>query len=135
MVSGKFAITVHILTILTKYPNEFLSSEFIAESLNMNSVLIRKEIANLKKHDVVESREGKNGGSRLKIAPNSLTLDDIFKMTFQQVSLGFPKNTPNQSCVVGGQINDQLTNLYEDLNRTISKQLSEISLRNFADTF
>jgi len=49
MISGKFAVTLHILTLLSKFPGEFLSSEFIASSLNINAVLVRKEIANLKK--------------------------------------------------------------------------------------
>lgn len=60
MISGKFAITLHILTLLSKNPEEYVSSEQIAESLNMNPVLVRKEIANLKQNGVVESREGKN---------------------------------------------------------------------------
>lgn len=135
MVSGKFAITLHILTLLTKHPSVYLSSEFIAESLNMNSVLVRKEIANLKKNGLVESREGKNGGSRLAKAPSDITLEDIFVITFERITLGFSKNKPNETCVVGRQINQNLENLYDDLNNKLSKQLSEISLRNFSDTF
>ena len=57
MISGKFAITLHILSLLTKNPESFLSSEFISSSLNMNPVLVRKEIANLKKNKIVESSE------------------------------------------------------------------------------
>jgi DNA-binding IscR family transcriptional regulator len=64
MISGKFAITIHILTLLSKFPEEYLSSEFIAESMNLHPVLVRKEIANLKKNNIVESKEGKNGGGQ-----------------------------------------------------------------------
>ncbi|NUY81083.1 Rrf2 family transcriptional regulator [Flavobacterium sp. MAH-1] len=135
MISGKFAITLHILTLLSKHKDEFLSSEFIANSLNMNPVLVRKEIANLKKNDVVESREGKNGGTRLLRAADTITLDDIFKITFDHVTLGYSKNEPNQECPVGKSINQNLQNLYDDLNNNISKQLSEVSLLNFSDTF
>lgn len=135
MVSGKFAITLHILTLLSKHPSEYLSSEFIAGSLNMNSVLVRKEIANLKKNGLVESREGKNGGSRLAKAASDITLKDIFVITFERITLGYSKNKPDENCVVGRQINQNLENLYDDLNNKLSKQLSEISLRNFADTF
>lgn len=135
MISGKFAITLHILTLLSKHKEDFLSSEFIANSLNMNPVLVRKEIANLKKNNVVESREGKNGGTRLLRPADTITLDDIFKMTFDHVSLGYSKNEPNKECPVGKNINQNLNNLYDDLNNKISKQLSEVSLMNFADTF
>ena len=135
MISGKFAITLHILTLLTKHPDAFLSSEFISARLNMNSVLVRKEIANLKKNGVVESKEGKNGGTRLLKSASDITLNDIFKMTFETVTLGYSKNQPNENCLVGKQINQKLGNLYEDINLTISKQLKDISLLNFADTF
>ncbi len=47
MISGKFAITVHILNLLSEQPDEYLTSEYIANSVNLNPVLIRKEIANL----------------------------------------------------------------------------------------
>ena len=135
MISGKFAITLHILTLLSKTPDEFLSSDYIAGSLNMNAVLVRKEIANLKKNNIVESKEGKSGGTRLLKPAAEITLDDIFKMTFESVTLGYSKNDPNPNCPVGKQINQNLDNLYDDINNKISKQLSEISLLNFADTF
>ena len=135
MISGKFAITLHILTLLSKFPDEYLSSEFLAGSMNINPVLVRKEIANLKKHNIVESREGKNGGTRLAKSVKDITLDDIFKMTFQKVSLGYAKNDPNPACPVGKKINQNLDALYDDINNKISTQLKEISLMEFTDKF
>lgn len=135
MISGKFAITIHILTLLSKFPNEFLSSDFIAESMNLHPVLVRKEIANLKKNNIVESKEGKNGGTRLLKSASKITLDAIFKMTFDTVTLGYSKNEPNPDCPVGKQINKNLENLYEDINEKISLQLSGISLEDFSNQF
>ncbi|MCL9804972.1 Rrf2 family transcriptional regulator [Flavobacterium amniphilum] len=135
MISGKFAITTHILTLLAKFPNEFLASEYIAGSLNIHPVLVRKEIANLKKNNLIESKEGKNGGVKLTVSPSSLTLEKIFKITFDKASLGFSKNDPNPKCPVGKKINDNLSNLYEDLNQTISEQLAKITLEEFTEKF
>lgn len=135
MISGKFAITLHILTLLSKNPEEYVSSEQIAESLNMNPVLVRKEIANLKQNGVVESREGKNGGSRLCRPADAITLEEVFNITFQTVSLGFSRNKPNPKCPVGKKINRTLTSLYSDLNNKVTRQLRGVSLLNFAETF
>ena len=135
MISGKFAITLHILTLLANYPDDFLSSEYIAGSLNVNAVLVRKEIANLKKNGVVESREGKNGGTRLAKLPTAITLQDIFTMTFEKIDLGYSKNTPNPNCPVGKNINLNLEQLYGDINTRISRQLGETSLADFAGGF
>ncbi|MFV8343309.1 RrF2 family transcriptional regulator [Flavobacterium sp. XS2P39] len=135
MISGKFAITIHILTLLSKFPDEYLSSEFIAGSMNLHPVLVRKEIANLKKNNIVESKEGKNGGTRLLKSASNISLDAIFKMTFDTVTLGFSKNEPNPNCLVGKKINKNLENLYENINQEISMQLSGISLEDFSNKF
>jgi DNA-binding IscR family transcriptional regulator len=89
MIPGKFAISLHILTLLTKSPDEFLSSEYIAGSMNINPVLVRKEIGNLKKHKVVESREGKFGGTRLAKPAAEISLEDVYNMTFYFFYLGY----------------------------------------------
>lgn len=135
MISGKFAITIHILTLLTKYPNDYLSSEHIAGSINLNPVLVRKEIANLKGHHIVESKEGKNGGTKLSVDPSNITLKEIFEMTFETIGLGYAKNQPNPACPVGKKINENLSSLYADMNQKISLQLEGISLEDFSNQF
>lgn len=135
MITGKFAITTHILTLLAKFPTEFMASDYIAGSLNIHPVLVRKEIANLKKNNLVESKEGKNGGVRLSVSPSKITLEDIFKITFDKASLGFSKNEPNPECPVGKKINQNLENLYTNLNHTVSQQLQKVSLAEFVEKF
>jgi DNA-binding IscR family transcriptional regulator len=135
MISGKFAITIHILTLLTKFPNDFLSSEFIAGSINLNPVLVRKEIANLKANHIVVSKEGKNGGTKLIADPSKITLKEVFGMTFEKINLGYAKNTPNPDCPVGKKINQNLSLLYADINDKISLQLENLTLEDFSNQF
>jgi len=135
MISGKFAISIHILTLLAKFPDEYLSSEFIASSINLNPVLVRKEIANLKKNQIVMSKEGKNGGTKLNISPSRVTLKQIFESTFEEISLGFSKNEPNPKCPVGKEINQNLSTLYTTLNDSVMKQLEATTLEEFANKF
>nr|WP_315188241.1 Rrf2 family transcriptional regulator [uncultured Flavobacterium sp.] len=135
MLSGKFAISVHILTLLTKFPNDYLSSEFIAGSMNLNPVLVRKEIANLKAHHIVESKEGKNGGTKLSKAASNITLKEIFEMTFENIGLGYAKNQPNPDCPVGKKINQNLDALYVEMNQKVCEQLEGISLEDFSTQF
>ncbi|MEC4003942.1 Rrf2 family transcriptional regulator [Flavobacterium sp. SUN052] len=135
MISGKFAITLHILTLLSKYPDDYLSSEFIAGSVNLNPVLVRKEIANLKKNNIVESKEGKNGGTKLSKSTSKISLNDIFKLTFDEMTLGFGKNEPNPKCPVGKEINSNLEELYKKVNTSISNELSAITLEDFSNKF
>lgn len=135
MISGKFAISIHILTLLAKFPDDYLSSEFIASSINLNSVLVRKEIANLKKNQIVMSKEGKNGGTKLNVSPSKVTLKQIFESTFEEISLGYSKNEPNPKCPVGREINQNLSTLYTKLNDSVMKQLESTTLEEFANKF
>ena len=63
--NGRFPIAVHILTLLSKSEGELLSSDYIAGSININPALARKEISNLRNHDLITSKEGKSGGYSL----------------------------------------------------------------------
>jgi DNA-binding IscR family transcriptional regulator len=135
MISGKFAISIHILTLLAKFPDDYLSSEFIASSINLNPVLVRKEIANLKKNQIVMSKEGKNGGAKLNVSPSKVTLKQIFEFTFEEISLGYSKNEPNPKCPVGREINQNLSTLYTKLNDSVMKQLESTTLEEFANKF
>lgn len=135
MISGKFAITVHILTLMARHPDEFLSSEFISGSMNINPVLVRKEIGNLKKNNIVESREGKFGGTRLARPAAEITLEDIYNLTFECVSLGYAKNDPNPDCCIGKKINQNLDGLYQDINQKICGHMKAITLAGFSEQF
>ena len=65
MIKSRFAIVTHIMTLLASAPDEFMTSNTMAGSLNVNPVLVRKELAGLKKLGLIESKEGKNGGVNL----------------------------------------------------------------------
>ncbi|MNG07933.1 putative HTH-type transcriptional regulator YwnA [compost metagenome] len=96
---------------------------------------MRKEIANLKAHHIVESKEGKNGGTKLAIDPSNISLKEIFEMTFETINLGYAKNQPNPDCPVGKKINQNLAALYADMNQKVSLQLEGISLEDFSNQF
>jgi len=134
-VNGRFAISIHILTLLEQFQGELLSSEFIAGSININPVLVRKELVNLKKHRLVESREGKAGGFLLAKPASQIKIVDVYHAVRQNSVLGKYVNAPNPDCKIGRQINEQLTVLYEDAEHAVTKQLGAISLSDFHKKF
>ena len=64
------------------------------KSTHIHLILINV-ISNLKKNNIVTSKEGKNGGAKLNLSPSKITLKQIFESTFEEISLGFSKNKPN----------------------------------------
>ena len=135
MNNGRFSISMHILTLLEKSPNEVLSSDYLAGSININPVLVRKEIINLRKHGLVSSKEGKSGGSYLARPAKEILLSDVYEAVRQNSILGQNKNKPNPKCIVGKQIDEHLNNLSNEVEYAMIKKLSKTTLADFSKKF
>jgi Rrf2 family protein len=127
----RFATSIHILTLLAAFPDELLSSEYIAGSININAAIVRKEISNLIRFGLLESREGKGGGSRLAKPARQIRLSDVYEAVRQSPILG-RTNNPNPACEVGRKINKHLDNLFEDAEHAMVTRLHKITLDEFS---
>jgi Rrf2 family protein len=135
MNNSRFSISVHILTLLASAKGEVLTSDYLAGSININPVLVRKELINLRKHNLVGSKEGKNGGAYLSKAAVDIRLSDVYEAVHQSPLLGQSKNKPNPDCPVGRQINKHLNNLYDDAELALVQQLKGTTLQQFVNQF
>ncbi|GAA4200814.1 Rrf2 family transcriptional regulator [Pedobacter jeongneungensis] len=135
MSSSRFPISLHILTLLNEAKGGVVSSEYLAGSININPVLVRKEIMNLRKHGFVDSKEGKGGGSFLAKNASDINLGDVYKAVRSNHVLGQSKNEPNPKCPVGRQINQHLDSLYSDAENALIDNLSKQTLADFALKF
>jgi Rrf2 family protein len=136
MNNARFQISVHILTLLAKADGEPMSSELIAASININPVLVRKEIAILRKAGMVQSKEGKNGGCFLAKNAQNILLSEVYKAVRQDATVfGKSKNTPNPACPVGRQINQHIEGIFQIADDAILESLGKISLAEFSNQF
>ncbi|GAB3013825.1 RrF2 family transcriptional regulator [Spirosoma pulveris] len=133
--NGRFAISMHILTLLAKANGEWLPSDLLAGSININPVLVRKELINLRNKGLVISREGKNGGSMLAKSAAHIRVSDVFLATRQGAFLGTSRNSPNPNCPVGKQINQQLDGLYQEAEEALLHKLGDTTLEDFSRRF
>ncbi len=136
MVKSKFSISLHIMTLLAYATGEWHSSSKIAGSLNINPVLVRKELKALKAHGLTDSKEGKNGGVMLAKAASKITLADIFEaVKGSDHLLNLSSNIPNVSCAIGGQINEKLMLMFDDIDNAIVETLKNQTLEEFKNQF
>jgi Rrf2 family protein len=136
MIKSRFAIVTHILTLLASVEGEYLSSNIIAGSININPVLVRKELAELKKQHLIESKEGKHGGVKLIKSAKNISLSEIFKLVKgENHTLGLAKNEPNPNCPIGKKINQNLTDLYKTIDDNIEETLKNTTLETFKNQF
>ncbi len=133
--NSRFPVSLHILTLLDGAKGEVVSSDYLAGSININPVLVRKEIANLRKYGFVDSKEGKGGGSFLAKNATEINLGEVYKAVKSDYILGQNKNEPNPKCPVGRQINEHLLGLYTDAENALIAYLAKQTLADFALKF
>jgi DNA-binding IscR family transcriptional regulator len=119
--NGRFPIALHIMTLLCDAEG-IISSDYIAGSINVNAVLIRKELSNLIKH-------------RLGQPAKQITLAVIYKAVKPEAILGKAKNQPNPACPVGKQINEHLHHLEKDIEQAMIDKLCDTNLADFCSKF
>jgi Rrf2 family protein len=132
--NGRFQIAMHIMTLLCN-EDRSLPSEYMAGSININPVLVRKELSNLIKHQLITSREGKNGGYALAKPAQSILLASIYEAVKPGNILGQAKNRPNPLCPIGKQINEHLKNLDREIEQSMINKLGNTTLADFSNKF
>ncbi|ANH81268.1 Rrf2 family transcriptional regulator [Niabella ginsenosidivorans] len=131
MINGRFAIAIHILTLLSR--EKGVSSAYIASSININPVLVRKEISILKEAGFVQTQEGKNGGNALAMTPAKIRLSDIYKAIYKEGLFAHSKNLPNQQCVVGKKITGIMEQINREAETALLKRFQSITIKDLAD--
>lgn len=135
MNNTRFATALHILTLLAKAPDEWLSSDWIAGSIQINPVIVRKELGLLQDRGWVISKKGKEGGSMLGVPSNEISLADIYHAVKSSHVLGKKNQNPNPKCPVGKVVNTQLEQLFIETDESLYAALSNRTLEDFVQQF
>lgn len=135
MNNTRFATIIHILTLLAKFPNQWLSSDWIAESININAVIVRKELSVLHRLGWVISKKGKEGGSMLNVSSCEISLADIYNAVKNSNVLGKKNNCTNVNCTIGKEINKELEKLFEETDEILVHELQKKTLKAFVKQF
>ncbi|WBV59919.1 Rrf2 family transcriptional regulator [Chryseobacterium camelliae] len=135
MSNTRFATAIHIMTLLAKSPQDWLSSEWIASSINVNPVVVRKEIGVLRESGLIISKQGKEGGSQLAKSATAITISEIYSVVKNTEVLGKKNQNPNPACSVGKEINNHLNDLFIETDQLVLNFLGNKSLQEFSDQF
>lgn len=135
MNNTRFATALHILTLLAASKEEWLNSEWIAASINVNPVVVRRELSLLSEAGLVKTRKGKTGGATLARNSASITLDAVYLVVRNSEVLGKRNVKPNPNCPIGKTINQQLDSLFSTIDEAVIKELKSKTLENFVSEF
>lgn len=135
MNNTRFATALHILTLLADGQGEWMSSDYIAGSINVNPVVVRKELAVLIQAGLVMSKKGKDGGSALAKSSSEITLDQIYSAVKNSDVLGKRNTQTNPKCPIGKNINEKLDGLFESVDQSVLNELKGKTLDSFVAEF
>lgn len=125
--SSRLSIAVHMLLCIEKFHKERkVTSTFLAESVNVNPVIIRKTMGQLQKAGLVKVEAG-IGGATLTMPLKNITLGTVFHAVEPEEML-FSFHNPNTECPVGANIHKVLDPHLMMVQQAVEVQLDCVTL-------
>lgn len=129
-ISSRFTLAIHIMDCIDTFKDEYkITSDFLASSTNVNPVIVRKILGQLKTAGLVEVARG-SGGASISKPLKEITFLDIYKAV-ECVGNGelfhFHEN-PNDQCPVGRNIHLILDDRLMQVQNAMEKELASIML-------
>ena len=128
--SSRFAVAVHVLTLMARADEEPLKSEQVAESVNTNAVVIRRMLCELAESNLVVSQTGSAGGSKLARLPEQITLLDIYQAVETRGVFSLHRHPPNPDCPVGVNIGSVLNDVLDEVDSAVDGVLANMTLKD-----
>ena len=131
-IPSRFTIATHMLIIIALKGKESKgqTSDFLAASVGVNPVIIRKTLSQLKKAELISVARG-TGGTEIVKELKDISLLDVYQAveclgkTGQLFSF---HDNPNPNCPVGAHIHDVLDQKLERIQQAMEAELGQTSL-------
>lgn len=130
-ISSRFAVGIHILSLIEFNKDGVSSSEFLAGSVNTNPAVIRKLMGMLKNAGLINVRPG-IAGAELAKDLSEITLLDVYKAVnvVQDKELFSVHDNPNPSCPVGRNIQNTIVPLFSAAQLALEKTLANVTIED-----
>ncbi|PPA69175.1 Rrf2 family transcriptional regulator [Jeotgalibacillus proteolyticus] len=127
--SSRYSIAVHILSLIALSPAS-CTSDFIAESVNTNPVIIRRIIGMLKKAGLVHVRPG-TGGTYLQKGLDEITLLDVYRAVevADNGNIFNCHEETNPRCPVGANIESVFRTKMVQAQSAMEQELDHVTLK------
>ena len=130
-ISSRFTIATHMLIIIALKEKEVkVTSDFLANSVGVNPVIIRKTLSQLKKAEFISVARG-TGGAEIVKDLQDISLFDVYQAVEclgKSGKLFSFHDNPNPNCPVGANIHEVLDQKLLDIQLAMENQLRQTSL-------
>lgn len=131
-ISSRFTLAIHIFACIDTFGNECkVTSDFLAGSTNVNPVIIRKILGQLKGAGLIDVARG-TGGTTVAKPLNQITFLDVYRAVdcVENGDLFHFHENPNTNCPVGRNIHHILDNKLIQVQNAMEKELASITLED-----
>ena len=126
--NSRFAVAVHILTLLEQQQGEPVTSEYIAGSVNTNPSLVRRLVGVLSKAGLTTSQLGTGGGALLARSAAKITLLDVYRAVDEGELFAMHRERPNPACPIGRNIQAALEGHFETASNALEAELRQVTI-------
>ena len=129
-ISSRFTLAIHIFACIDTFGNECkVTSDFLAGSTNVNPVIIRKILGQLKGAGLIDVARG-TGGTTVANPLDQITFLDVYRAVecVENGDLFHFHDNPNDSCPVGRNIHQILDDKLLRVQSAMEKELASITL-------
>lgn len=129
-ISSRFTIAIHMLACMDVFQDEYkITSDFLASSIHVNPVIIRKILSQLKDAGLIEVKRGP-GGATLAKPLNEITFFDVYQSVecIEDHTLFHFHENPDPDCPVGKNIHRVLDDKLLRIQGAMEQELKVITL-------
>jgi len=129
-ISSRFTIAVHIFACMEYFGGkEKITSDFLSKSVNVNPVIIRNIMSQLREAGLVNVARG-TGGITLAKKAEDITLLDVFNAveSLDEGKLFHFHENPSQACPVGRNIHAILDQKLDRVQNAMEKELASVTV-------
>ncbi len=130
-ISSRFTIAIHVLSCMEVFKNEKITSDFLAASVNVNPVVIRRLLQQLKAAEIVNVARG-SGGAQIAKPLSDITLLDIYHAVecVENGTLFHFHENPNPQCPVGRNIHNVLDQRLDQIQSAMEQEMAGITMQD-----
>lgn len=129
-ISSRFSIAIHMFACMEYFKNDYkITSDFLASSVGVNPVIIRKITSQLRDAGIVNVARG-TGGITLAKEPKDITFLDIFDAvdSIDDGELFHFHENPSTECPVGRNIHLILDDKLKKVQDAMEKELRSLTI-------
>ena len=131
-ISSRFTLAIHIFACVDIFKNDYkVTSDFISKSTNVNPVIIRKILLQLRNAGLIEVARG-TGGTTITRPLSEITFLDIYRAVecVEDNTLFHFHENPNEKCPVGRNIHNVLDDKLQRVQAAMEIELRSITLED-----